>query len=283
MSNSRVLITGAGSGLGLALAQRYASQGDAVACVDIDAARAEAARTSLPGRGHAAFVADISSDASMDALRDAVLAQWGAPDVLVNNAGTACGGSLLECDLTMWRGVMEINLFGVVRGCRAFLPAMLERKSGRVLNIASFAALAGAPSIMVYGVAKGAVLTLSEQLRAELHGSGVAVSVACPAFFQSNLLQNWQGGETSKARAAKMMAASVDTVDSVADRVFADFARGQFLILPTQGAAMKWWLRRWLPSLYFRKLMAMFPPRALEGGPAHAQGTEVIDSDTQAN
>ena len=258
MAARRVLITGAGSGLGLALAQRHAARGDAVACVDLDGERAQAACASLPGTGHAAFAADVGSDAAMAALRDAVLARWGAIDVLVNNAGIASGGTLLESSMEEWRELLEVNVLGVVRGCQAFLPAMLAQKSGRILNIASFAALAGAPSIMTYGVAKGGVLTLSEQLRAELHGSGVAVSVACPAFFQTNLLQNWRGSERMKGHAAKMMTRSADTLDGVADKIFAAFEGGQFLILPTAGAAARWRVRRWFPSLYFRRLVALY-------------------------
>ena len=260
MARRNVLITGAGSGLGLALARRHGAHGDAVACVDRDGERAEAARASLPGNGHAAFTADVGSDASMAALRDAVLAQWGAPDVLVNNAGIASGGALLDTTMAEWREVLEINLLGVVRGCQAFVPGMLTRGAGRVLNIASFAALAGAPSIMSYGVAKGGVVTLSEQLRAELHGSGVSVSVACPSFFPTNLLQQWRGSERMKSHAAKMMARSGDTLDGVADNIFAGFVRGQFLILPTRGAAARWRLRRWFPALYFRRLIAQVGP-----------------------
>ena len=255
-----MVITGAGSGLGLALAQRHAARGDLVACIDRDGARAQAACASLPGSGHLAFTADVGDDASMTALRDAVLA-WGAPDMLVNNAGIASGGSLLDSTMAEWREVLEVNLLGVVRGCQAFLPGMLARGSGSILNIASFAALAGAPSIMSYGVAKGGVLTLSEQLRAELHGSGVSVSVACPSFFPTNLLQQWRGPESMKATAAKMMARSGDTLDGVADNIFDGFGRGRFLILPTRGAAMHWRLRRWLPALYFRQLMAQVAPR----------------------
>ncbi len=262
MARRNVLVTGAGSGLGLALATRFAARGDAVACVDLHGDRAEAARASLPGEGHAALVADVGDDASMGALRDSVESQWRPPDVLVNNAGIASGGALLETTMEEWREVLEVNLLGVLRGCQAFLPGMLERGRGQVLNIASFAALAGAPGIMSYGVAKGGVLTLSEQLRAELHGSGVTVSVACPAFFQTNLLQQWRGSERMKGHAAKMMARSSDTLDGVADRIFADFTRGKFLILPTKGATGLWRLRRWLPSLYFRQLMKQVAPRA---------------------
>ena len=261
MAARNVVITGAGSGLGLALAHRHAARGDAVACVDLDGQRAESARAALPGTGHAAYTADVGDDASMAALRDAVLSRWGAPDVLVNNAGIASGGSLLDSTMDEWREVLEVNLLGVVRGCQAFLPGMLARGSGQILNIASFAALAGAPAIMSYGVAKGGVLTLSEQLRAELHGTGVSVSVACPAFFQTNLLQQWRGSEAMKGHAAKMMARSTDTLEGVADNIFDGFAGGRFLILPTRGAAMQWRVKRWLPAVYFRQLMAAVAPR----------------------
>ena len=259
-SRRKILITGAGSGLGRALALRYAAAGGAVACADIVPERAAETVTMLPGAGHAAFAVDVASDAAFDALRDAVGAWVGADggiDVLVNNAGIASGGPLVETSMAEWREVLEINLLGVVRGCRAFLPGMLERGRGQILNIASFAGLAGAPSIMSYGVSKAGVVALSEQLRAELHGSGVCVSLACPAFFQTNLLQNWRGSERMQKAARRMTERSSDTLDAVADRIFATAERGDFLILPTRAEPWRWRIKRWLPQLYFRRLTRM--------------------------
>jgi short-subunit dehydrogenase len=158
--------------------------------------------------------------------------------------------------------VLEVNLLGVVRGCKAFLPGMLERKRGRILNTASFAGLAGAPSIMSYGVSKAAVVALSEQLRAEVEGTGVSVSVACPAFFQTRLLENWRGSERMKGFAEKMMKGGRDSLDSVADRVFAAAECGEFLILPTRAEPMRWRIKRWFPKMYFRKLMKAVAARA---------------------
>jgi short-subunit dehydrogenase len=139
---------------------------------------------------------------------------------------------------------------------------MLERKRGCILNTASFAGLAGAPSMMSYGVSKAAVVALSEQLRAEVHGSGVSVSVACPAFFQTRLLENWRGDERMKAFAETMMRGGKDTLDGVADSIFAAAERGDFLILPTRNEPKYWRMKRWFPNMYFRKLMKAVAARA---------------------
>lgn len=278
MSRRKVLITGAGSGLGRALAHRYAAEGCAVACADIIPERALETATTIPGMDHMAFVVDVGSDSGFNSLFMAVEQRFGMPDVLVNNAGIASGGPMVETTMTEWHDVIDINLLGVVRGCRAFLPAMLQRGSGRILNIASFAGLAGAPWAMSYGVAKAGVVALSEQLRAEVHGSGVTVSVACPAFFQTNLLQNCLGNEHVKATAAKLMARSKDSLDQVADRIFAATESGQFMILPTTGEAARWRMKRWFPDFYFRKLLKATAPLRQ---PAHREPEVVPDPQPQ--
>ena len=250
----RVLITGAGSGLGLALAHRYARSGARVACVDIAVDRAEAAASSLESSGHFAHAADVADDASMQALYDRVQREWGGLDVLVNNAGIASVGAMVETTMDEWRKVIEIDLFGVVRGCLLFLPGMLAAGRGQILNTASFAGLAGAPGIMSYGVAKAGVVMLSEQLRAEVDDQGIRVGVICPAFFRTNLMDGAIADERTKARVHKLMDKSPDTVDSVADNIFAAAERGQFMIIPTQREPMYWRMKRWLPEMYFRKL-----------------------------
>lgn len=251
----KVLITGAGSGLGRALAHRYAADGCAVACADIIPERALETATTLPGPDHMAFVVDVGSDSGFNALYLAIEQRFGMPDVVVNNAGIASGGPMAQTTMSEWHDVIDINLLGVVRGCRAFLPAMLARGAGHILNIASFAGLAGAPAMMSYGVAKAGVVALSEQLRAELHGTGVGVSVACPAFFQTRLLDNFLGDERVKESAAKLMQRSPDTLEAVADRIYTASARGQFLILPTRGGKQMWRFKRWFPERYFLKLL----------------------------
>jgi NAD(P)-dependent dehydrogenase (short-subunit alcohol dehydrogenase family) len=254
----KVLITGAGSGLGRALAERHALRGDAVACADLDRGRAEATCAALPGSGHLAFAVDVGSDESMQELADEVRAVWGGVDVLYNNAGIASGGPMVETTMAEWRRILEVDLLGVVRGCRLFLPGMLAARRGAIVNTASFAGLAGAPGIMSYGVAKAGVVALSEQLRAEVEPQGVRVSVICPSFFRTNLMDGALGSERVRGMALRMMDTSPDTLDGVADAVFADVERGTFLILPTRREPMRWRIKRWFPQYYFRKLLKAY-------------------------
>jgi NAD(P)-dependent dehydrogenase (short-subunit alcohol dehydrogenase family) len=261
----RVLVTGAGSGLGRALALRYARAGDRVACVDLDVPRAESTRALLPGAGHLALAADVSDDAAMDQLYEQVQREWQGLDVLVNNAGIASGGSMVETTMAEWRRILEVDLLSVVRGCRLFLPGMLAQGAGQVISTASFAGLAGAPGLMTYGTAKAAVVALSEQLRAEVEPKGVRVSVICPSFFRTNLCDTGIGNPATMKLALHLMDTAPDTVDSVADRVYAQAQAGRFLIIPTRDEPMRWRIKRWFPSLYYwilkRKFAALAAPR----------------------
>jgi NAD(P)-dependent dehydrogenase (short-subunit alcohol dehydrogenase family) len=250
----RVLITGAGSGLGRALALRYARGGDRVACVDLLGARSEETRAQLPGSGHLALAADVGEDAAMEGLHAAIEREWGGVDVLVNNAGIASGGSMVETTMAEWRRILDVDLLSVVRGCRLFLPGMLARGRGQVISTASFAGLAGAPGLMTYGTAKAAVIALSEQLRAEVEPQGVRVSVICPAFFRTNLCESGIDNPATMKIAQRLMDIAPDTVDSVADRVHAEAEAGRFLIIPTRDEPMRWRIKRWWPSLYYRLL-----------------------------
>jgi NAD(P)-dependent dehydrogenase (short-subunit alcohol dehydrogenase family) len=262
MPQRRVLITGAGSGLGRGLALRYARAGDRVACVDLLGDRAEETRALLPGGGHLALLADVGEEASMQALYDTLQAQWGGVDVLINNAGIASGGPMVETTMAEWERVLNIDLLSVVRGCRLFVPGMIAQRRGQVLSTASFAGLAGAPGMMTYGVAKAAVVALSEQLRAELHDKGIKVGVICPSFFRTNLCDTAIGNPKVKQLAEKLMDQSPDTVDTVSDHVFAAAQRGDFMIIPTRREPWRWRMKRWFPELYFRQLMKMVGARS---------------------
>jgi NADP-dependent 3-hydroxy acid dehydrogenase YdfG len=259
VNQKRVLITGAGSGLGRALAFCFAENGWRVACADIRLDRAQDTVRLMRdfGVGAMALKVDVGSDASVDAMHDEILAAWDGVDVVVNNAGVASAGSVAQTSLDDWRWTLNIDLMGVVRGCRAFLPVLLEQGSGHIVNIASFAGFANAPRMGAYSAAKAGVISLSETLRAELAGGAVKVSVVCPAFFPTNLMDTARAADTDKATAKKFMAKSTQSADDVAAVVFREIRRGTFLILPTKGERGRWRIKRFAPELFFRKLVAM--------------------------
>jgi NADP-dependent 3-hydroxy acid dehydrogenase YdfG len=264
----RVLITGAGSGLGRALALRHGARGDRVACADIALDRAEQTVAQIEAAGGKALAlpVDIVDEAAWAALRERLVAEWGGLDLLYNNAGVASGGNTLGTPIDDWQWMLDVNLLGVVRGCRCFAPLMQQAGSGRIVNIASFAGLAGAPGLSSYGVAKASVVALSEGLRGELVDHGVGVSVACPAFFQTNLLENFRGSDGMRRAAARMMESSRLSADDIAAAIIGDVDAGRFLIIPTPGERRQWWIKRWFPEFYFRQLMKTLRRRSGKRG-----------------
>jgi NAD(P)-dependent dehydrogenase (short-subunit alcohol dehydrogenase family) len=257
----RVLITGAGSGLGAAMARLCAARGDRVAVVDIRQDRAEetvAALEPIEG-GHLALAADVGSEASMEALRDTVEHKWGGLELLVNNAGVASGGEIVAVTPAEWDRVMNINLMGVVRGCRLFLPLLLRQKGSLVINTASFAGLAGAPTLGAYGVSKAAVVALSETLNGEMKAHGGSCSVLCPSFFQTNLLESCAPGQDEVRHfAGRLMRKSALSADDVARYAVEQAERGRFMLLPHPETRRQWWLKRWFPNRYYRSVQRYF-------------------------
>jgi NAD(P)-dependent dehydrogenase (short-subunit alcohol dehydrogenase family) len=268
MASRRVLITGAGSGLGREMAKVYASRGDRVACVDLYADRAEETMRMLPGGGHLALVADVGSDAAMAALKGQVVGAWDGLDVLVNNAGIASGGECAHVSMAEWQRTLNINLMGVVRGVREFVPLMERQGRGHVLSTASFAGLAGAPGLGAYGVAKAAVIALSEGLRAELQPKGIGVSVLCPSFFKTRLLETATDSAALPLKhvAAKLMEQSPIDAAEVARHAVEESERGRFLLLPHKDTRMRVLMKRLFPEFYFRQVLKYVEKARRRGG-----------------
>jgi NADP-dependent 3-hydroxy acid dehydrogenase YdfG len=258
----RALITGAGSGLGLALAKRYARAGYVIAVADLNADRAEAAVAALKAinPGHFSVTVDVADANSVEAMRATVAEHWPEGfDVLINNAGVATAGSVAESSLADWHWVIGINLMGVVHGMKAFAPMFQRRQRGHIISTASFAGIAGAPGIASYGTTKAAVIALSEGLRGEMHPHGVKVSVVCPSFFKTNLLETARGPDDRFRKwVTGVMERAKESADDIADYVFTAAERGEFMIIPTAPERLRWRLKRFLPNYYFKKLMQMF-------------------------
>ncbi|WP_405955764.1 SDR family oxidoreductase [Streptomyces phaeochromogenes] len=186
-----VLVTGAGSGIGRATAFAFAEAGARVVAVDRDAE--SAARTAelsrLIGAPQAwAETVDVSDEEAMEKLAEKVAAEYGVVDVLVNNAGIGLSGSFLDTTAEDWRNVLDVNLWGVIHGCRLFGKQMAERgQGGHIVNTASAAAYLPSRTLPAYSTSKAAVLMLSECLRAELAGQGIGVTAICPGFINTNI------------------------------------------------------------------------------------------------
>ncbi len=258
----RALITGAGSGLGLALAKRYAGAGYAIAVADLNMDRAKSAIDVLTAicPGHFAIEVDVADAASVERMRAELNERWPEGfDVLINNAGVATAGSCADSSLEDWHWVIGINLMGVVHGIKAFAPMFHRRRSGQIISTASFAGLAGAPGIASYSTTKAAVVALSESVRAEMLRHQVTVSVVCPSFFKTNLLETARGADNGfRGFASTLMERAKETADDIADYVFKAAARGEFMIIPTAPERLRWRLKRFLPNVYFRKLMQLY-------------------------
>ncbi|MFG2498301.1 SDR family oxidoreductase [Streptomyces sp. NPDC048441] len=186
-----VLVTGAGSGIGRATAFAFAEAGARVVAVDRDAE--SAARTAEMSRligspGAWGETVDVTDEQAMEKLAEKVAREYGIVDVLVNNAGIGLSGSFLDTSAEDWKKVLDVNLWGVIHGCRLFGKQMAERgQGGHIVNTASAAAYQPSKALPAYSTSKAAVLMLSECLRAELAGQGIGVSAICPGFVNTNI------------------------------------------------------------------------------------------------
>ncbi|WP_101392500.1 SDR family oxidoreductase [Streptomyces sp. TLI_146] len=186
-----VLVTGAASGIGRATAFAFAEAGARVVAVDRDAegAARTAEMSRLIGAPQAwAETVDVSDEQAMEKLAEKVAAEYGIVDVLVNNAGIGLSGSFFDTTSEDWKKVLDVNLWGVIHGCRIFGKQMADRgQGGHVVNTASAAAYQPSKALPAYSTTKAAVLMLSECLRAELAGQGIGVSAICPGFVNTNI------------------------------------------------------------------------------------------------
>jgi NAD(P)-dependent dehydrogenase (short-subunit alcohol dehydrogenase family) len=247
---SRVLVTGAASGLGAALATAFEARGDEVLRTDVgyeggfetlrDASSLGSsgpARASAPSSTNGGFRLDITKDEDWAAALAHVEATWGGLDVLVNNAGVAGGGRLDVATMDEWRWITEINLFGAVRGTRTFVPMFKRQRSGRIVNTASLAGLVHPAGMASYNASKAAVVALTETTGHELAAYGVTAHVVCPSYFRTNLMSSMRGADTALAGVVShLVESSPISADDIAAAVLDGLDRGDEVIVPDQPA-----------------------------------------------
>lgn len=190
IAGSLAVVTGAANGIGRATAIALAELGARVVAVDLDGEGAERSAAVCSSLGPAAIAAacDVADYGQVEAVAAQLEGSAGLPDVLVNNAGVGMSGRFVDVSVEDWRWIRSINLDGVVHGCAAFVPAMVERGRGHVVNVASGFAYAVRPTEAAYVTTKAAVLAFSRCLQADLASSGVGVSVVCPGVIKTGIV-----------------------------------------------------------------------------------------------
>ena len=246
------VITGAGSGFGLASARIGASLGMQLVLIDVQQDTLDAANAELQAAGAQTLVfrLDVSNAAQMEAMANSVKSRWGAPHLVFNNAGVGSGGLIWENTTQDWDWVLGVNLMGVVHGVRLFTPMMLEAAAqdaawqGHIVNTASMAGLLNPPNMGVYNVSKHAVVALSETLYQDLRlvTGQIGTSVLCPYFVDTGISQsfrnrpaNMEGNPTRSqkvqhAMISKAVASGKVSAAEVAQLVFDAVANNQFYI-----------------------------------------------------
>lgn len=256
-NGARAVVTGAGSGIGRAFALELARRGARVVCADINQAGAKETVALIEQEGSTGLAAgcDVSSSDDVLSLRDRAADWFGeTPTLLINNAGIGAGGhSIGVSTLEEWRRTLEINLWGAIHGCHHFIPAMKAAGRGGVINTASAAGFTSAPRMAAYNVSKAGVMSLSETLAAELAGTGVRVTVLCPAFVKTSIFDGAGMIEENASRAgARLMNTVGMSPDKVAAITLDGHDKARLYVVPQVDAKAIWLAKRMVPGTHAR-------------------------------
>ncbi|MBE01879.1 SDR family oxidoreductase [Marinobacter lutaoensis] len=249
----RIFITGGASGLGRALALRYAKDGAKVCIGDINPEQGAAVAQEIGNAGGEGYFVecDVRRLTDFERVRDDLVQKWGGVDVVVNNAGVASAGAIEDTTMADWEWILDINVLGVVRGCKAFTPLFKAQGAGSFVNIASMAGLMLAPLMASYNVSKAGVIALSETLSQELRDNGIHVCCVCPAFFQTNLTRSMRSDIPGvQQNVNKLMKRSSITADDVAEDIHRAVRDRAFWVLPHARERRLWRLKRHAPRAF---------------------------------
>jgi NAD(P)-dependent dehydrogenase (short-subunit alcohol dehydrogenase family) len=251
----RAVVTGAGSGLGRALALDLAKRGASLIISDIDPSSAEQTAELVREQQAQAEVipCDVTDRDAVFALVGETEKRLGGIDLIANNAGVAVGGPFDEISIEDWRWAVDINLWGVIYGCQAAVPKMKAQGRGYILNVASAAGLLAPPSMSAYNVTKAGVVSLSETLFAEYKSEGIRVAVLCPTFFRTNIVEAGRGASTNKedAQIIRWMERSKVQAPDVAKGAIDSVRDGKLYVQPMRDGRMAWRLKRTSPQRFY--------------------------------
>ncbi|BDG62168.1 SDR family NAD(P)-dependent oxidoreductase [Caldinitratiruptor microaerophilus] len=206
LAGKRALVTGAGSGIGRAIAVAFAAEGARVGIVDVDPAGGEETLAEVRRlSGGFFFAADVSKAADAEAMVAAAVRELGGLDVLVNNAGVGVAATLHETSLEDWQRVIDIDLTGVFLGCKYAIPVFLNQGHGNIINIASVAGLVGVANRAAYNAAKAGVVGLTKSIAADYSARGIRANAICPGTVDSPWIQKILASDPDAAATRRKM------------------------------------------------------------------------------
>lgn len=240
------VVTGAASGIGRALAEQLTAQGCAVALVDVNVERLAEVHGACPGSS--VHVVDVSDRAAMLALPDAVLEAHGAVHILVNNAGVSCNRMFDEHTLEDWDWLLGINLYGVLHGCHAFLPHLMQVDEAHIVNVSSVFGIVGLPAQSSYCASKFAVRGLTESLWEELEHTHVGVTVVHPGGVDTNIVRDGRNSsEVNTEHLFRRFAKQAIPASEAARQIVRAIRTEQKRLRITKEAYLMDWLKRLAP------------------------------------
>ncbi|MBN1472737.1 MAG: SDR family NAD(P)-dependent oxidoreductase [Syntrophaceae bacterium] len=254
LTGKRVVITGAGSGLGRAFAVALAKRNCRIGVTDINLQKAEETLNLVEkngGRGEVMRV-DVTDAGAVKTMSEHFWESWGGVDLLINNAGVISVGHVADIPLENWQWQYEVNFWGVVYGCHYFIPMMKKQKSGHILNVASSFGFLSFFEIAPYNSTKAAVLSLSETLKTELAPAGIGVTALCPMFFATNLLESLRYTDEFQKEFAHVGFKSTRMgADGVAEAGLRAVEKNKLYCVPHFFGRLYWRLKRLQPELFY--------------------------------
>jgi NAD(P)-dependent dehydrogenase (short-subunit alcohol dehydrogenase family) len=251
-----VVVTGAASGIGAAICDRYAREGARLILLDMDEPAVKAAADKLKAGGVDAegYRCDVVHEAECTAVIKKVISQRGGIDVLVNNAGITQRSAFVDTDISVYRKVMEVNFFGSLHCTKAAIDSLIERK-GVIIVIESLAGVSPLLGRTGYCASKHALHGFFTSLRSEIRETGVHIMLVCPGFVQTNLQTRALGGDGQVTTHPQSVVGKPTSAETVAADIFKGARLKKTLLVLTPVGKLSYWISRLFPTLYER-LMA---------------------------
>lgn len=259
----RAFITGAASGLGLAISKRLAPRGWRLLIADINEERLATACSALSELGAEVepLVLDVTDQAALAGTADLLRDKWGGVDMVFNNAGIATAGAIDELTSEDWQRTIDIDLWSVINGCRIFTPILKAQGGGYIVNTASSAGTLAGPEMAAYNVAKAGVVSLSETLKTELDKDNIGVSVICPTVFVTSLGETMTGERRMEDNLIRQLQRSRVTADDIVDDMMRAIEKNRLYVITQPDARWGWRTKRFFPELYTRLISYLYRNR----------------------